>query len=227
MFAYKGNSMEELNELYGALIKSAKDDKFGARFGYANHPDGFGYVIYNESRIYYYRSENPIYEENIELPDVKGNMYAIFLARKASGKKHMGVMYSHPFMDDYSDNILFLAHNGSVSEDDLKIKLDYHHNASDSELALYYISKYGIDSVKDLMDKYTTSSLNLLILSISKIDKKPALYYLNYYKNKEKYEYSDMYESILEHGKAIISSTLQLNGIKATGKIEYGKMLIL
>lgn len=227
MFAYKGNSIDDLDKLYKALTESARNDKIGSKFGYNNHPDGFGYVIYNGNSIYYYRSEKPIYEEDIKLPEISGNIYAIFLARKASGKKHMGVMYSHPFMDDYGNNLLFMAHNGSVSEDNLKIKLNYKYNASDTELALYFISKYGIDSVYDLMNNYTESSLNLLILSISKINKETSLYYLNYYKNKEKYEYSDMYKAKLNRGEAIISSTLRLYGIDTDEKIEFGKLLKL
>ncbi len=227
MFAYKGNSMDELNKLYKALIESARNDAIGSKFGYGNHPDGFGYVIYNKSDICYYRSEKPIYEENVKLPEIKGDIYAIFLARKASGKKHIGVVYSHPFMDNYGENVIFMAHNGLVSEDKLKIKLNYKYDASDTELALYYISKYGIESVYELMNNYTESSLNLLMLSISKINKETSLYYLNYYKNKEKSEYSDMYRAKLNHGEAIISSTLRLNGITTDEKIEFGKLLKL
>ena len=229
MFAYKGNSQEELNNLYNALRESARNDTIGSKFGYANHPDGFGYVIYNGQHIYYYRSANPIYEENVKLPEVTGDMYAIFLARKASGKKHMGVMYSHPFMDDYSNNLLYLAHNGSVSEDELKKELNYRYDASDSELALKYISKYGInsDSINNLMKNYTTSSLNLLILSIPKSGTEESLYYLNYYINKDKHDYSDMYSMHFNHGDAVISSTLRLHGINTDEKVTFGKLMEL
>ncbi len=224
MFAYTGNSYNELISLYTALKKSAKNDVIGDRIGINDHKDGYGYVIYNNGKIINWRSDAAIYSENPVIPELSGNIYAIFHARKASDI-HMGVFYSHPLSVSTGDKVIFLAHNGLADSEKLMKELKLNGEFSDSELVLEYIKQNGISSVEKIENSFTKSALNLLILDLNKINGKAIIYALNFYKNPVRKEYSDMFISNLKNGRAIISSTLKCYGIPASEQMEYGKLI--
>jgi glutamine amidotransferase len=222
MFAYVGSSTEELMRLYEALKNSAQRD---TRRNNTKHSHGWGYVIYDQDSIYYYKSKNAIFEENFSIPkNIEGrNFYAIFHARQASNIKTVSSRFSHPFIESNEEEFIYLAHNGYVNEEKLKSRLNYNGLTIDSELVTKFLAKYGLnnETIEELKE-LTVTGLNLLILKIDKTSGEAELYYLNYYKRDK--EYYEMYYWEGLRGKAIISSTLLDYGIKGE-LVEFGKLL--
>ena len=78
--------------------------------------------------------------------------------------------------------------------------------------ALAYINENGMESVDDL-EKYTVSSLNLIILFIEKSSTNGTIYYKNFYRGTGREDYLKMYNASMPGGIAVISSTLMEYGI--------------
>lgn len=213
MFGYVGDSIEELNMLYSALMEASRNDIVGKKYGYGSHDDGYGIVVYTESNLFHFRSTRPIYEEKFKLPKFDGKIYAVFHALNAYDRNLISPIFEHPFMVVNGDAAVYMAHNGVVDKqmimDSLGIKGIY----NDTEAALEYIDEKGFDHISDL-ENYTKSSLNLLILYLGKNRKNNSLYFKNYYIDKNKSDYLDMYTTVLPHGKAVLSSTLTMYGVK-------------
>ncbi|WP_236752112.1 class II glutamine amidotransferase [Acidianus sp. HS-5] len=224
MFAYVGDSGEELTKLYETLKESAKNDVIASKFGLNPvHGDGWGYVIYDGERIYLYKSKNPIFVESLVLPSIEGRFYAIFHARQATDKSTVSSRFSHPFYADNEDYFYFFAHNGSVDKEKLAKDLNFQGTTIDSELALKFLIKNGLEKgIELLMREYTKSALNVLILRVSRSDGSAELYYVNYYTRKDRSEYYKLYKS----ENAVFSSTLSIYGIKGN-EVEEGKLLKL
>ncbi len=219
MFAYIGSSYNDLNLLYNALKNAASNDIIGKKIGIDDHRDGYGYVIYDDE-IHYYRSFKPVYSSNLTFNSINNKFYALFHARKGSDR-HMGVMYSHPFMESNDESLIFMIHNGLFDAEALSNILNIHGEYSDTELGLKYIAKNGIESVNDLKE-YTKSTMNLIILKIDKKTMNAEIYYINYFKNERYKEYSKMFLARMNGGIAIISSTLGCYGIKNLEDIDFG-----
>ncbi|MCY0884114.1 MAG: class II glutamine amidotransferase [Acidianus infernus] len=225
MFAYVGDSKEELTKLYEALKESAKNDIIASKYGLNPvHGDGWGYVIYDGERIYFYKSKNPIFNESLILPSIEGKFYAIFHARQATDKSTVSARFAHPFYGDDENYFYFFAHNGSVDKEKLAQVLNFQGQTTiDSELALKFLIKNGLDKGIDLLMKdYTKSALNVFILRISRSDGSAELYYVNYYTRKDRSEYYKFYKN----ENAVFSSTLAYYGIRGV-EVEEGKLLRL
>ncbi|MCI2414721.1 MAG: class II glutamine amidotransferase [Candidatus Aramenus sp.] len=226
MFAYVGESVEDMKLLYSLLVESARKDVIAERLGLNPvHGDGWGLAIYDGERLLHYRSSKPIFEE--ELPDieVKGKFYAIFHARQATNKATVSARFSHPFLETNETQLVFLAHNGWVDEERLKEKLNFRPSiTTDSELALKYYTKIG--DVK-FLEEVTKSALNLLILKVSRESGEAELLYENYYVRKDRPEYYDMYLWEGKGGIAVMSSTLKYYGNLKVRDVEKGKLLKL
>lgn len=215
MFAYVGRSSKDIEQLANALSKSAKSDT-KTRTG-ISHKDGWGYSIFSDRGIDYYTSPNPIYNEKIKLPLVEGQIFAIFHARKATDQSSVKKKFSHPLLGLTEDSQVFFAHNGSVETNYLKKALDVGGEMIDSELALRYVLKNGLESTKNL-EEHTTmnSALNLLILKVKR-DGLAELFVKHFYRKdpekSDKTEYYNLYYQDMEEGKAVFSSTLNDNGL--------------
>ncbi|WP_153274214.1 class II glutamine amidotransferase [Picrophilus oshimae] len=218
MFAYIGSSNHDINLLYNALKEASRNDVIGKKIGIDDHRDGFGYVIYDD-KIDYYRSPDPVYLSNLNF-NIKNKSYVLFHARKGSDR-HRGVIYSHPFMEETDDSLIFMIHNGLFDSDAIGEILNIKGEYSDTELGLKYIARNGIESIEHLKD-YTKSTMNLIILKIDKNTMMPEIYYINYFKNGRYREYSTMFLARLNNGVAIISSTLGHYGIENLEKIDFG-----
>jgi glutamine amidotransferase len=213
MFGYAGNSNEELNFLYSALVESSRNDVIGSKYGYSSHSDGYGIVVYNQNNLFHFRSSNPIYEEKVVLPPFSGKIYAIFHSMNAHNKNLISPIFEHPFTSSNGKEVIYMAHNGVVDKkrvmEDLQIVGTY----NDTEAALQYIIENGIEAVNEL-EKYTKSSLNLILLVLHKDHRKQDMYFKNFYKDHNRKDYLDMYTIAMPHGRAVVSSTLTKYGVK-------------
>ena len=74
MFAYVGDSREDLEMLVGSLRASARNDTVAARvpMRLSCHPDGWGYVVSSDAGLAYFRSDRPIYQDEVIVPETKG-----------------------------------------------------------------------------------------------------------------------------------------------------------
>ena len=82
-------------------------------------------------------------------------------------------------MESNGESVIFMAHNGVVDKYSIMEKLGIHGIYNDTEAALAYIDANGIESVDDL-EKFTVSSLNLIILVIGKSSRSGTIYYKNF-----------------------------------------------
>ncbi len=226
MFAYVGESLEELNFLYHLLVDSAKRDAIAEKLGLNPvHGDGWGFVVYDGENLNYYRSSRPIFKDSLPEIKVRGRFYAIFHARQATNKTTVSARFSHPFFESNETHLLFFAHNGWVDEDKLKERLDFSPSmTTDSELALKYFAKTG--DVK-FLEEVTKSALNVLLLKVSRDTGEAELFYENYYVRKDRPEYYDMYLWEGEKGVAVMSSTLKHYGDLKVRDVEKGELIKL
>ena len=205
MFGYIGYSSDELNLLYTALVESSRNDVIGKKYGY-------GMVVYTNNNLLHFRSSRPIYEEAFKLPELKGKIFGVFHTMNAHDKSLISPIFEHPFTASNGNEVFYMAHNGVVNKQSIMEYLGINGTYNDTEAALQYIAEKGLSSVDDL-EKYTESSLNLIILHLDKDKEKPEIYFKNFYRDKSKGDYLDMYRVNMPHGMAIVSSTLTRYGI--------------
>ena len=123
MFGYTGNSMDDVRKLYYSLREASRNDIIGAKYGYSNHSDGYGIVIYGMDNLFYFRSRKPVYSEEIQLPEFTGKINAVFHVLNAHDKELVTPVFEHPFMESNGESVIFLAHNGVVDKDSIMGKL--------------------------------------------------------------------------------------------------------
>jgi predicted glutamine amidotransferase len=218
MFAYSGDSRNDLEMLHAALKSSAEDDSTITWSDDRQHRDGWGCVIFTKNDLIYYRSETPIFDdESFEIPEFSGAVHAIFHARKASPNTPVGAsIFSHPFTASIESKLIFLAHNGGIRGPRMN-------NLVDSELALKVIAEAGSleKSLPELKSR-TATALNLMLLSIDRASRKAELKCFNYWVKEGRDEYYRMYSRRMSGGSAVFSSTLKtsIGGTACkTGKI--------
>ncbi len=215
MFAYAGNSREDLEQLLGALRKAAERDTTAERVPMKDivHPDGWGFALYSNRGLAYYRSDQPIFKEDVVLPPTDGEVYAIFHARKASKGSPVKKRFSHPFFGDTGNSFILLAHNGSLDKDRLARTLAFTGETIDSELILKYAVQKGLAAASNDLEDYTkmNSALNLLVLEIRK-DGGEEVFLKQFYRKEggklDKTRYYEICHENLRGGRAVFSSTL-------------------
>jgi predicted glutamine amidotransferase len=219
MFGYAGKSQKDLHALYSGLKGACGNDPTlqAVAPGYSRHCHGWGYVIHAENGLFHYRTSRPIYDDNVVLPKLEGEIRAIFHGRFASNEKLMGHIFSHPFVTATNDEVVFLAHNGGVSVPPEKSS----ERTVDSEWVLDEIAREGAtNKTFEKLKENTRSALNLLILKVSRAAGTPAsLEYFHFFKPKEpgKVDYYTMYLGSMSEGRALVSSTLTMDGTKVSG----------
>ncbi len=215
MFAYAGDSRKDLQLLVSALRKAAEKDTTAERVPLKEivHPDGWGFALYSNRGMAYYRSDQPIFKENVILPPTDGKVYAIFHARKASKGNPVKTRFSHPFFGTTENSFIFLAHNGSLDKERLARTLGLTGDAIDSELALKYAMQKGLAATSNDLEDYTkmNSALNLLVLEIRK-DGGEEVFLKQFYRKEggklDKTRYYEICHENLRGGRAVFSSTL-------------------
>lgn len=216
MFGYAGKSQTDLHSLYSALKGACDNDPtlHAVAAGCSRHCHGWGYVIHAGNGLFHYRSARPIYDDVVVLPKLEGEIRAIFHGRYASNESLVGHIFSHPFVASTNKEVIFLAHNGGVTVppgEPLQRTVD-------SEWVLDKIIRNGAtDATLVELKESTKSALNLLILKVSRAVGTPAsLQYFNFFKSKEagKAAYYDMFLGAMPGGRALVSSTLTLEGTK-------------
>ena len=229
MFAYVGESREDLEMLVGSLRASARNDTVAARvpFKLSCHPDGWGYVVSSEAGLAYYRSDRPIYEGQPVVPETDGRIHAIFHARKALDGTPVQKRFSHPFMEQTQSDLVFLAHNGSVDKGRLERELGFSGSAVDSELALRFALKTrSLEEGTKELEGYTemNGGLNLLILRVDKNGVDTELFVKQFYRREvgkpDMTDFYQLYYQDLPGGRAVFSSTLRdygLSGVPVCG----------
>lgn len=229
IFTYSGSSMDELNTLYGALKKSAQRDVLAEEAGmsFNRHPDGWGYVaITDKNKIYSYKNGNPIFEDDYKLPKMMGHMYAIFHARHATEKYLVAAPFNSPYLETTPSKVMYLVHNGRVNKKRMGRDLNYDGYLNvDCELISKHVVGFGMEKSMKMLEGYTESALNVIMMTYDRKSRDIDMYYKNYYIDKTKSEYYDMYLSKMPHGKALVSSTLIRYGI--SGKRISGDKLQL
>jgi predicted glutamine amidotransferase len=219
MFGYAGKSQLDLHALYSGLKNACGNDPTlqAVAAGCSRHCHGWGYVIHAGNGLFHYRSSRPIYDDSVVLPKLEGEIRAIFHGRYASNEKLAGHIFSHPFVTSTNDEVIYLAHNGGVSVPPDK-SLE---RTVDSEWVLDKIARQGAtDATLRELKESTRSALNLLILKVSRAVGTPApLQYFHFFKPKEedKAGYYRMYLGSMAEGRALVSSTLTMDGTKVDG----------
>jgi predicted glutamine amidotransferase len=214
MFGYCGRLESDVRELYSGLKRACANDPSlpAVAPGCSAHCHGWGYVIQADNGLFHYRTARSIYEDEIVLPKMTGQIRAIFHGRYASKPELAGPIFSHPFMAADDARVIFFAHNGGVHVDGLPER------KVDSEWAMEQIIATGdIATAMPKLKERTKSALNLLILTIGRGKDTPAsLHYFHYFKPKEpgKIEYYRMFEGVMPGGRALVSSTLTLADAK-------------
>ncbi|WP_338598524.1 class II glutamine amidotransferase [Sulfolobus tengchongensis] len=226
MLAYYGKNKDYLRKMANCLVKASLNDPLINE----SHSDGWGIVAYNNNKIIYYRSSNPIFQDINTLNDVinslDGELKVIIHARKASEKVLVSSFYSHPYLETTSTHLFFLAHNGSVDKYRLGETLGLDPSLMvDSELIARYIAIHGLKEV-DRLREFTKSALNLLILEIDRKSKSSQIYFHNYYRKDIIVENEEYYK--LYHNKgAVYSSSLAYTGCEKGEEVEFGKLMKL
>ena len=216
MFGYCGKLESDVHELYSGLKRACSNDPSLSAVapGCSRHCHGWGYVIQADNGLFHYRTSRSIYDDDITLPKLEGQIRAIFHGRYASKPDLAGHIFSHPFMMADDKRTTFFAHNGGVRVEGLPER------KVDSEWAMEQIIAAGdIAPALPKLKEHTGSALNLLILEIGRELKTPALLrYFHYFKPKEpgKVEYYSMFEGAMPGGRALVSSTLTLPEAKVT-----------
>jgi predicted glutamine amidotransferase len=217
MFGYAGKSQKDLEALYSGLKDACGNDPtlHAVAAGCSRHCHGWGYVIHAANGLFHYRSARPIYDDQVVLPKLEGEIRAIFHGRYASNENLTGHIFSHPFMTTTNDEVIFLAHNGGVS-----VPLEKEQTRTvDSEWVLEEFARNG-EASRPKLKENTKSALNLLILKVSRAVGTPvSLEYFHFFKPKEpgKVDYYTMYLGSMPGGRALVSSTLTLDGTKVEG----------
>lgn len=210
MFGYCGNLESDVRELFSGLKRACANDPSLSAVapGCSAHCHGWGYVIQADNGLFHYRTARSIYEDDVVLPKLEGQIRAIFHGRYASKPELAGHIFSHPFMAANDTKVTFFAHNGGVGVDGLPER------KVDSEWAMEQIIAAGnIEPALPKLKDHTRSALNLLILEIGREKDTPAsLRYFHYFKPKEpaKVEYYRMFEGSMPGGRALVSSTMKL-----------------
>ena len=217
MFGYAGKSKNDLHALYSGFKNACANDPTlqAVAPGCSRHCHGWGYVIHAENGLFHYRTSRPVYDDKVVLPELHGEIHAIFHGRYASNEKLMGHIFSHPFVAATNNEVIFLAHNGGVlPENELERSVD-------SEWVLEEIARAGAtDKALPKLKERTKSALNLLILQVGRAAGTPvSLHYLNFFKPKEpgKIDYYRMFTGSMPEGRALVSGTLTMNDSKVRG----------
>jgi predicted glutamine amidotransferase len=233
MFGYAGGSESDVRALHAGLKRACENDPTlaGIAAGCSRHCHGWGYVIHAANGLFHYRTATSIYEDDTPLPRLEGNIHAIFHGRFASDETLVAHIFSHPFVASTDKEIVFMAHNGGVTPEDLPAR------KVDSEWALdQIIQAGGLDQALPKLMEHTKSSLNLLVLSIARSHATPAtLRGVNYYlKSREepKRAYYQMYLGTMPGGRACVSSTFthegaRVHGLAVTGPATFGEPFTL
>ncbi|QIJ32890.1 class II glutamine amidotransferase [Acidianus sulfidivorans JP7] len=233
--AFNTNEGKINSEVIDALINSAKKDPFSI---YLSHPDGWGFIVYvkkrNTWRSFYYRSPEPIYEDNegIEiLKSIKGNeIKGIIHVRKGNKKFLMGVSHNHPYYKRINQYDVYFAHNGSINRKAFVLTnplLPY----TDSYLFLEELSKIVTDSIENsyiqLFNKikeYSTS-MNSALLYYSE-GEGPKLM-VGYFYTKNNKETDEEYYRMYKWNNYIFSSTIKYYLGKYDNELIYDSIINL
>jgi predicted glutamine amidotransferase len=232
MFAYVGDSPDDLESLFTALKQASSCDPCLIAMRpeeTGQHKHGWGYVLRASERLFHYRTHLPVYEDKHRLPETTGEIQAIFHVRLSSGPVVGDAIFSHPYMAVTDRTVIFFAHNGSMRADLSNIP-----NKVDSEWALDQIVKAGgVAQSLALLREHTKSALNLLTLAIDRDKRSAAISYINYYRDRgdaKKDGYYAMYKATMSSGgRAVFSSTLLpllIEGVDQSSKmaVEFDEL---
>jgi predicted glutamine amidotransferase len=230
MFGYAGKSEADVRELLSGLKRAcAHDPTLGSIApGCSRHSHGWGYVVHAANGLFHYRSGKSIYDDDVSLPKLDGEIRAIFHGRFASDQTLAGPIFSHPFVAATENEILFLAHNGSVEPEHLAKR-----NVDSEWVLREIIQAGGFEQALPKLKERTASALNLLVLSIQRSAGTPAtLRGLNFFKPEEppKVAYYRMYTGAMPGGRAFVSSTFTIDstkvpGLTIAGPASFGEIL--
>jgi predicted glutamine amidotransferase len=217
MFGYCGKWEADVQALYLALKRACAHDPTLSAVapGCTRHCHGWGYVIQAENGLFHYRTARSIYEDEVVLPPLRGQIRAIFHGRFASNPDLAGHIFSHPFVSANQAEISFLAHNGGVEPEPSPERM------VDSEWVLEEITRSGsLAAALPKLKARTRSALNLLLLTINRAQGTPSsLQYFHYFKPREpdKAAYYQMFLGTMPGGRALVSSTFALDGAQGSG----------
>ncbi len=221
-----------MRALHAGLKRACAHDPTldGVVAGCSRHSHGWGCVIHVANSLFHYRASTSIYEDDTPLPPMEGEIRAIFHGRFASNAELTGHIFSHPFMAATDNEVLFLAHNGGVEPDSLPER------KVDTEWVLEKIIQTGgLAGALPKLQEHTRSALNLLLLRVDRRKGTPAmLQYVNYFKSREpaSENYYRMYLGAMPGGRALVSSTFNLDsarvsGLAITGPAPFGELATL
>ena len=122
LIGFVANDPLVVEELIGALSKSAMRDFLAEELGFSSHDHGWGYAVASRLRkrwsISFYKTVIPIWEDPHHV-DLNGNLFmGIVHARKASKNTPINTFSAHPYMYVLDDGSwMFLAQNGGINRE--------------------------------------------------------------------------------------------------------------
>ena len=166
---------EIINEICETMLKVSRHDTIGILSGIDDyHPDGWGIYATCRDVELYFRSSKPIYEDEDTFKNIVKTLckfeklLTIMHIRAASEGEPIGFEHSHPYMIDFGNVKVVLAHNGAVKKIDIldSIGMPYLKDyVTDSKALSIYIAymlnkgKNIDDIIIEIMEKYTKTAL--------------------------------------------------------------------
>ena len=107
--------------LLAALREASRRDFVAEKlWGFTSHEDGWGYAAACLSggswSLFFHKVRRPIWDSDMHLPRLRGKVWAVFHARKASPGMPKNSFAAHPYPVSLADGCLaFVAQNGGIS----------------------------------------------------------------------------------------------------------------
>lgn len=228
---YRGITSNKLISLVDSIKKASEYDPLlekASKGKRRSHGDGWGYVVYHEDSIIYYKSTTPIYEDSLGynnllhiLTNLSNRNIILLIHTRTASEGSRNIVNTQPIKYSSLSTEFYLAHNGTVDKKEIARRLGFGNisrEISDTYLMGYYMSLKLNTFTENLLLNlyrelagYTKTAFNTmtLLLPASK-NLESVVVVTNYYttRDPQKIEYYRLYVEEKEDYVAYYSSTI-------------------
>jgi predicted glutamine amidotransferase len=184
-FSGSKNQYEIVKNLIDALVKASEKDNTlpilkQHRDGFDDntlqiskqHKDGFGYVFVglkeNEQKIFYFKSEKPIFESIDEIEKLKNSLknfdkFCLSLHSRMASDGDVNKSNSHPYFFKIEDTLsFFISHNGTLNKSEIVNEYKLNNQIIESKTDTYCLGLSLKEDIKKLtknIDELNENSL--------------------------------------------------------------------
>jgi predicted glutamine amidotransferase len=184
-FSGNKNQYEIVKNLIDALVKASEKDNtlpilkqhkdgFGDNTLQISkqHRDGFGYVFVglkeNEQKIFYFKSEKPIFESIDEIEKIKNSLkdfdnFCLSLHSRMASDGDVNKSNSHPYFFKIEDTLsFFISHNGTLNKSEIVNEYKLNNKIIESKTDTYCLGLSLKEDIKKLtknIDELNENSL--------------------------------------------------------------------